>query len=328
MSETAVVFPEVNRVELREVQPPEPGPRDLRVRVELSGVSQGTEVWALTGKRDELSFPTIPGYQALGRVEKLGSEVEGFAMDDRVILHSGRVPTGYPDTWMGTHQSVVVTPVDADPPPQKVPDDVDPWQAVLAAMIAVSLRGVQMLDVPLGSVAVVTGQGLIGQAAAQLLRARGAYVIATDLSEQRLELSRLHSSDLALNPLKDDLLAAVKRAAADGADIVCDTTGRAGDFATWIDLLRPGGQLLMQGYYPEPVTFDFFHTHLKRPKIAISCGIGDTALALDLLRHGRLKWGPMITHRVPITEAPDIYLRMAAGDGDMLGVIFDWKAVS
>lgn len=329
MPERALVFPDVNRVELRSIDPPgEPGPREVRIRVELSGVSQGTEVWALVGKRQELQYPTIPGYQAIGVIEEVGQDSGEFVPGDRVLFHKARVPNGYPNTWMGTHQSVVLASIDSDPPIRKLPAAVAPDEAVLAAMVAVSLRGIQMLDVPLGCVAVVTGQGLIGQAAAQLLRARGAYVMATDLSARRLELSRAHSSDRAIHPLEEDLGQLVREIAPNGADIVCDTTGRAGDFAAWIDLLRQGGQLLMQGFYPDPVTFDFAPTHIKRPHIAITCGTGDTQLALDLIARKRIAWAPMVTHRVPIAEAPAIYQRMAEGDPDLLGVVLDWGVAS
>ncbi len=327
MKPHAILFPAINQIDIVDIDAPgQPGEGEIRVRLELSGVSQGTEVWALTGRRKELTFPTIPGYQAVGLVEAVGEGVSDLQIGDRVVLHRGNVPKGYPETWMGTHQSVLITPVSGDPPVRKVPEGVTPEEAVLCAMAAVSLRGVDKLDVPLGATAVVTGQGLIGQAAAQLLRARGAYVIATDLSPKRLDLSQQYSADLAVDPRQADIKALVAQRSRNGADIVCDTTGRAGDFASWIDLLRPQGQLLMQGYYPDPINFDFFDTHLKQPQIAITCGIGDTQRTLDLIATGRLKWKEMITHRVPVAQAPQMYQRMREGDADMLGVVFDWEA--
>ena len=37
-----------------------------------TGVSVGTERWALIGKRAEISFPNVPGYMGIGRVTKVG----------------------------------------------------------------------------------------------------------------------------------------------------------------------------------------------------------------------------------------------------------------
>jgi len=322
----AIVFPEPRAVEVRDVGPsPALQPTDVRVRTELCGVSQGTELWALMGNRHELEFPTIPGYQAVGIVQEVGAEVAGLVEGDRVVLHHARTPDGMPDTWMGTHQSELIAPTGNNPPPLKVPDSVEPEEAVLAAMAAVSLRGVQMLDVKLGDVGVVLGQGLIGQASAQWLRSRGAFVIAADLAAKRVELSQAYSADVAVDPTQADLKALVHKHAPDGANIIIDATGRAKDFALWIDLLRVGGQVLMQGYYPDPISFDFFATHLKRPTVAIPCGIGDTGLTLDTFARKRLNWKPMVTHHVPIARAPDLYQRMLDGDNEMLGVVFDWR---
>ena len=110
-----------------------------------------------------------------------------------------------------------------------------------------------------------------------------------------------------------------------GADVVIDTTGRSEAFAECIALLRWEGQFLMQGYYPKPVTFDFHATHAKKPTIAVTCGIGDTARVLELLQYGKLKWREMVTDLVPVAQAPELYGRLAKGDPDLLGVAFDWR---
>ena len=322
---TAIVFPEKDRIELQKISDPTLQPRELLVRSEFSGVSQGTEIWALTGRRPELAFPTVPGYQAVGIIEKLGEEVVGYEVGQRVLFHRSRLPQGWPDTWMATHVELAAVPVDNVPPPQVVPEGVDPMSASLAAMIGVSLRGIEMVDIRLGDLVVVAGQGLIGQASAQLARLRGATVVTTDLSSTRRELSRRYSADIVIDPRSQDLAEQVKSWRPNGADVVIDTTGRSEAFAECIGLLRWEGQFLMQGYYPRPITFDFHATHNKKPKIAISCGIGDMTRVMELLRYGKLNWREMVTDCVPVAQAPAMYARLAKGDPDLLGVVFDWR---
>ena len=324
---TAVVFTEKNKVELQAFEPPPLRDGELLIRAEFSGVSQGTEVWALTGRRRELAFPTVPGYQGVGIIEALGPKVAGFAEGQRVLYHTSRLPEEFTETWMGAHVSHVVSPTTGDPPPRIVPEGVDPAAAALAAMPAVSLRGIDMMEIKPNDVVVVTGLGLIGQAAAQLARLRGAIVVASDLHPKRLELARGHGADVAVDARGNALADAVRDLRPDGADAVIDTTGRSDRFAPSIDLLRLYGQFLMQGFYPQPVTFDFHETHLKRPTIHISCGIGDTQRVLELMRFNRLAWSPLITDAVPADRAPAIYERMLAGDPDVLGVVFDWKGL-
>jgi len=210
-----------------------------------------------------------------------------------------------------------------------VPEGVDPIEAALSSLPAVALRGINMLDVRIGDLVVVTGQGLIGQGSAQWARLRGATVVATDLSPKRLDLSRKYSTDIAVNPREQDLGEVVKSIKPAGADVVIETTGRSDMFAPCIDLLRWEGQLLLQGYYPDPITFDFHTTHAKKPKIAVTCGhdLGGIATALEMMKLGKMSFRELVTHLVPAPEAPALYPLMAAGNPDILGVVFDWRKV-
>lgn len=323
--EKAIVFPSKDHVEIQPYTPPALEAGELLVRTEYSGVSQGTEIWALTDRRPELKFPTIPGYQSVGIIEQIGAGVTGYAVGQRVLFHSSRIPAKWPETWMAGHVSLAVTRVASNPPPRVLPEGVDPVAASLAAMVGVALRGNDMLEIRPGDLAVVMGQGLIGQAAAQLARLRGAIVIATDLAAERRALSLANSADYAIDPRVTNLKELVRSLRPNGADVVIDTTGRSAAFAECIDLLRWDGQFLLQGYYPDPITFDFHTTHMKKPRISITCGIGDTDRTLELLRYGRLRWRELVTDLHPVAEAPAVYKRMAAGDPTILGAVFDWR---
>src|SRR5687768_4317942 len=91
MKASAVVFPEPKRVEIREMEVPDPAPGEVGIRTVWSGISQGTERWALTGRyghydRDfSAYYPCSPGYQAAGIVEAVGSGVEDLAVGDHAF---------------------------------------------------------------------------------------------------------------------------------------------------------------------------------------------------------------------------------------------------
>ncbi len=326
---TAIVFPAERQVRLETYELPVLRPDEIRVRTEYSGVSQGTEIWALTGRRRELAFPTVPGYQSIGIVEEMGADAQGYRIGQRVLFASSRLPETFTPTWMGAHVSHALTPASGARAPIPVPDDCDPIAAALAALPAVSLRGMNMLRIQSGDLVVVTGQGLIGQGSAQLARSRGATVITTDVSETRLRLSRENSADQVVNVREQDLPTVVHSLKPGGADIVIETTGRADQFAPCIDLLRPLGQLLLQGWYPDPICFDFHTTHLKRPTIAITCGFDsdETATVLDLMRREELRFRPLVTDLTSVTAAPRLYELMLAADPDVLGAVFDWSVL-
>ena len=324
--EKAIVFTSKDVVEIKDYTPPPLGAGEILVRTEYSGVSQGTEIWALIGRRPELEFPTIPGYQAVGKIEQIGADAgaAGFKVGQRVLFHTSRLSAEWPETWMGAHVGLAVVPVASDPPPRVVPDNIAPEAAALAALASVALRGNDMLDIRAGDFCVVMGLGMIGQGAAQFARARGAIVVATDLSETRRAFAAKHSADYVVDPRATDLGAFVKSMKPNGADVVIDTTGRSAAFMEAMALLRWEGQFLMQGYYPDPVEFDFHAAHMKKPTVRITCGCGDTARILDLMRHGRLDWAPFVTDLHPVSDAPAVYAKMARGDQSVMGAVFDW----
>jgi 2-desacetyl-2-hydroxyethyl bacteriochlorophyllide A dehydrogenase len=327
MKAHAIAFPAPHQVEIQSYDLPELRSDELLIRTEYSGISQGTEIWALTGKRQEITFPTVPGYQSIGTIEEIGADVSNFNMGQRVMFASSRLPDQYPPTWMGAHVSHALVPASGERAPLVISEGTDPVAASLSALPAVSLRGNNMLNIGIGDLVVVTGQGLIGQGNAQLARLQGATVVATDIGAKRLELSRSVSADVVVNVQEEDLAEVVRSIKPAGADVVIETTGRSDQFAPCIDLLRPLGQLLLQAWYPQPISFDFHLTHMKRPTIAVTCGFdaGEVAQCLELMRSNKLRYRELVTHLLPLEEAPGIYEKLLANSPDVLGVVFDWS---
>ncbi len=319
MEARAIVLVEPHKVELLAHELPEPRDDELVVRTEFSGVSQGTEMDALRGRRPELSFPTVTGYQSVGTIEHAGPAVRGLAPGQRVLFTSSRLPRSYPFTWMAGHVSHAVVAARAA---LALPERVDPVEAALASLVGVALGGISQLEIGIGQVVVVNGQGMIGQCAAQLARLRGAIVLASEPAPERRERSRAASADEALEP--DELPRRLRELAPRGADVVIETSGRAAELARCLEWLRPEGQILLQGYYKDPITFEFHAAHLKKPTLAIACGIGDLRTALSLLAWRRLRLRELVTHLVAPAQAPELFARMERGDPGVLGVVFRW----
>ncbi len=179
MQTQAIVFPEVNRAALETITLPPRQPSDVLVEVELSGVSVGTEVWALTGQRPpgDTTFPCVPGYQAVGVVREAGPDA-AVRPGERVFFTKSRLAEPHArGNWMGSHVGLAV--VDAAENPShgywvRLPDGITPEDAVLSALASVTARGLQHIGVTPGDFCVVIGQGVIGQTAAQIARIHGA----------------------------------------------------------------------------------------------------------------------------------------------------------
>jgi threonine dehydrogenase-like Zn-dependent dehydrogenase len=210
--------------------------------------SQGTEIWAAHRQSGhEIQFPTVPGYQSIGVIEDVGAEVTSFTVGQRVMFASSRLAEHFPPTWMGAHVSHALVPATGERAPLVIPEGTDSVAAALSALPAVALRGNNMLNIEVGDLVVVTGQGLIGQGNAQLAKLRGATVVATDIGAKRLELSKSVSADVVVNVKEENLEDVVRSIKPEGADIVIETTGRSDQFAPCIDLLRPSGAVTVAG---------------------------------------------------------------------------------
>lgn len=264
-----VVFAAPNRVEIRTMELPEVGPRDVRIRTIFSGVSQGTERWLLTDrhrwKEGVPQYPHHPGYQAAGVVEEVGAEV--------------------------------------------------------------AEHGVQLTGVEPGDLVVVIGQGMIGQMSAQAARCRGARVIAADVIPARVEAASAHSADRAVHASREDLAEVVHEECPDGADVVIDTTGIGGMLETCVELVRREGRICLQGYYPDPIRVEFHPTHLKRATVTFPCWVDrehDAELAADLASGG-VVIEPLITHRIPYTDAVAAFDLVVHHPERSLGMVLVWS---
>jgi 3-hydroxyethyl bacteriochlorophyllide a dehydrogenase len=340
MKTQALVFPEPKKVELREIQLPDPTPRDIVVDVEASGVSIGTERWAYLGQRAELSFPNIPGYIAIGRIIECGAEARtrGYEVGERVNFFRTRLAGDLAGkSWMSSHVGRAVVDVfeDARPNPEaldvhhceKVPAGLDPVAAALTNLGGVALRGIEMAGIPSGSKVLVVGLGVIGQFAAQICRLKGARVGGVDIVASRLEIARDNGADWVIHSRNEDLAARAREIAPNGFDIIIDTSSSAAVVNGLFPLLRLRGKFIFQGWYPPPSALDLNALHQRLPSCFFPCAHSGTAVQTMMrwTRDGQIKVHNLLTHLAQPAHAPALYEQIAAGSEGFLGVVFDWR---
>jgi 2-desacetyl-2-hydroxyethyl bacteriochlorophyllide A dehydrogenase len=328
----AVVFPEPKRVEIREMTVPEVGPDQVGIRTAFSGISQGTERWALTGRYGHYdvdysaNFPCSPGYQAAGVVEQVGSQVTDIQEGDHVFTmgtHFVEADHKYPGPCQASHSGYLVA---AASEVWKVAPEVDLAGASLFHMAGVARHGIRLTGVAEGDLVAQIGLGMIGQMSAQAARRVGARVIATDLIPERVALAAEHSADRAVDGNTESLEDVVREEKPEGADVAIDTTGVSSMFDRCLGLIREEGRIAMQGYYPDPISIDFHPTHLRRPLVSFPCGWDDqfNDVLADDMATGRIAIDPLITHRIPFTEAESAYELVVEHPERSMAMVFDW----
>ena len=306
------------RVEERDV--PEIGTGELLMKVVSSGIC-GSDLmeWYRAPKA-----PLVLGHETAGVVEKVGPGVERFRPGDRIVAtHHVPCNTCY-YCLRGNHSScrtlrsthfdpggfaeyVRVPAVNVDRGVFVLPPEVSFDEGSFVEPLGCVVRGQLKADVPPGSTVLVVGSGMTGLLHIQLARALGAsVVVATDVNPFRLEAARRMGADAAL--AADGDVAAELRRLTGGrlADFVVVCTGAEAALRGAFDLVEEGGTVLLfapsEPSFTLELPFNEFWWKGVEVLSSYAAAPADLALALELIRSGRVRVKEMVTHRLPLEE--------------------------
>ncbi len=231
--------PEV--LETAEMSIPVPGPGQVLIRIEAIGVNF-IEIYFRKGTY-KAALPLIPGSEAAGTVEELGSGVNGFKPGDLVASVS----------VLGSYAEYALVPAAQL---VKVPAGLSPEKAAAAMLQGMTAHYLAYSTYALkaGETALVhAGAGGVGLLLTQIASRIGARVITTVSSEAKAELSREAGASDVINYIEQDFEAEVKRLTnGKGVDIVYDSVGKT-TFEKSLNCLRPRGLLALFGGSSGPV---------------------------------------------------------------------------
>jgi len=324
----AVTFTGPGEVEMREVEVPGPREKEVLVRTEYSLISSGTERWIWRGEFHQPGqaphpVPLVPGYQRVGIVEDVGSGVTGVQPGMRVFATVSRLEEV--TAFAGSHCQYGVTPLDQCLP---VEPGVSPVSVSGLVLTQVGYNGGSRPRVEPGDLAVVLGDGLVGQWLAQRLAHRGATVIVAGKHELRLDRAEAYARARGVDVTQTDLEEEVRKARPQGADIVAETLAVPESVDLGVRLLRHDGHLVLNGYYREGyhlVSIQAFHNK----EITVHNPSGWTRerleATLELVEGGQMEVEGLVTHLVPWTKAADAYKRLVWNkEEEFLGIAIDW----
>ncbi len=200
-----VTGPARDVLKVTEVERPEPGPGEVRVRVAVSGVNP-TDVKSRSGATlRPIDGFQIPGQDGAGVIDAVGPGVDPARVGQRVWLFlaatAGR-------KW-GTAAGWTVLPARQAVP---LPDGVDMQMGAMLGVPAITAHRCVSADGPVAgqTVLVAGGAGAVGHFAIELANRAGARVIATVSGPQKGELARAAGADLVLNYREQDVAREVR----------------------------------------------------------------------------------------------------------------------
>ena len=319
------IAPEAGGIAVREMEPREPGPGEILIRVGAAGIC-GTDMqiynWAPRMAR-RMVLPRVLGHEVSGTVEAAGLGVEGLAAGDRVSLEShifcgncrscrlGRAHlcenTCYPgidiDGAFAEYLTVPASIAWVNPPglPHETAAMLEPFGiAVHACLAGAGVAGLSVL---------VNGCGPIGLMAVTVARALGAArVIACDINPLRLRAAGTMGADRAVDAGAEEVASVVRdMTGGAGVDVGVEFSGTEAGFNAVFASLAKGGDFRLVGAPPSPIPVDFTYWLLKCPVMHNIHGrlIWQTwQRATELLEAGAVDLAPVRSHVLPLSEAP------------------------
>lgn len=284
--------------------------------------------------RSKLDQPMTVGYSNVGRVLDVGPGVTGFQPGDRVVSN-------------GKHAEIVVAPANLC---ARIDDAVDDESAAFTVLGAIALQGVRLAEPTLGEAFVVTGLGLVGLLAVQMLRASGCRVLGVDSDPARLDLARRFGAETVdLSKGEDVLARAAGFSRGRGVDGVLLALSSASDqpVADAARMCRKRGRVVLVGVTGLSLQrADFYE---KEIRFQVSCSYGpgrydpryedqgqdypagfvrwtaqrNFEAVLDMMASGAVDVKPLVSHRFVVDAAQEAY-DLLAGREPSLGIILDY----
>jgi len=281
--------------------------------------------------RSRLDQPLPLGYCNVGRVLEAPGTV--YKAGERVVSN-------------GHHAQIVRVPINLC---ARVPDSVDDESAAFTVLGAIALQGIRLVSPTVGETVVVTGLGLIGLLAVQLLRANGCRVLGIDFDTAKCDLARKFGAETVdLSKGEDPIVKAAEFSRGRGVDgvVITASTKSNEPVSQAATMCRKRGRIVLVGVVGlELSRADFFEKELT---FQVSCSYGpgryddeyeqkghdypigyvrwteqrNFEAVLDLMASGSLDVKPLISHRYEIDNALEAYQKL--DDRAALGILLNY----
>mgnify|MGYP005840415873 CR=1 FL=1 len=286
------------------------GDEDVVVDIELSGISTGTERLLYSGRMPQfpgMGYPLVPGYESVGRIAEGGTR-SGHRVGQRVFVPGARCYGEVRGLFGGSASRVVTPGTRVISVPESLGDD-----AVLLALAATAQHAIAP---GVAGPVLVVGHGVLGRLLARLLCASGLETTVWECNPMRCDGAEGYQ---VIDPGDDT---------AGGYATVVDASGDPGLIDTLIARLKPGGELVLAGFYSEPVQFAFPPAFMKEPRLRIAAEWRreDLDTVLAQVDSGAVSLSGLITHRADPADPAPAY-RTAFEDPACLKMVLDWRTM-
>jgi L-iditol 2-dehydrogenase len=309
--------------------------KEVLIKVKTAGIC-GSDLDRVM-KTGTYSFPTIPGHEFCGVVEKTGTEVKGVKKGDRVVVapimpcfscrscqqgHYGqclnynylgsRTDGGFAQYVKAPEMNLI-----------RMPSEVSFKEGAAIEPAAVTLHGMIKVGVEAGDTIAALGCGTLGLIALQLAKILGASrTIAVDITKEKLELAqKLEVDELIFASEKDPVAEIEKITEGLGTDVAVETAGVSTTQEQCLRIAGKHSRILFLGTAHRDVVIptESFERILRNELTITGAWNSYSAPfpgrewygAIDYVKRGVLKIEPLITHTFDLQDVPAVFRDLA-----------------
>lgn len=328
----AVVFEKIGVVKVVDVPKPNlETEKDALIKITHTSIC-GTDLHILDGGIP-VNAHTVIGHEAVGIVEKIGSNVSRIKVGDRVaiscevqcgecincrnglpalcerggIMGSGPRMGNFP----GAQAEYLRVPY-ADAMLEPIPEELSEEQALFVGdILSTGYMASENGGIRPGDVVAIFGAGPVGLCALATARLFGpSLLISVDILDYRLADAKRLGADIVINASSMNPVDEIKRATdGRGADVTIEAVGSAKTLQNCIESIRGGGHISIVGVFP-PGTVEISMKKMLLQNLQIKMGLVNVvnmSRLLSLLKRGEIDMTSLITHKMPLIEAEEAY---------------------
>jgi len=325
----AMVLTGIRQMAMTEV--PDPliiKPNDVKIRMKVLGICGSDIHYYTRGKigSQEIIFPFTVGHEGAGIIAATGSGVTRVKPGDSVAIEpalpcyqcdqcqQGRHHTcrnikflGCPGQAEGALSEFIVMPEENCFP---LTGNLTPDHGSISEPLAIGLYSVKKSGNIMGARIAILGFGPVGMSVMLAARALGAEKIyVTDKIDKRLTIALKEKAGYTGNPTKNNIVEDIRKLEPLGLDIVFECCGQQEALDQAVDLLKPGGKIMVAGI-PEFDRWSLNVENTRRRELMLQFirrQVNCTGSAIEMMRNGKIDVRNMVTHRFPFARTKEAF---------------------
>lgn len=325
----AMMLTGIKQIEMMDI--PEPlivNPNDVKIKMSVMGIC-GSDIHYYTQGQigsQKVKYPFTVGHEGAGVVVEIGSSVKTVKPGDNIAIEpampcwkcdqclSGRHHTcrnlrflGCPGQAEGCLMEYIVMPERSCFP---LTGNLTPDHGAISEPFAIGVYAVRKSNAAKGLNIGIFGYGPIGMSVMLASKAIGMnHIHITDLIDERLNIGQKEGASVTGNPHKENIVDKIRSNEPLGLDIAFECCGKQEAFDQAIELLKPGGKLIVVGI-PEFDSWSMNVETTRRREISLQFirrQVDCVEMALEMMGNGSVNINNMVTHRFPFEKTKEAF---------------------